>query len=437
MPKSLKIEGTPVFTVVWLGQLVSLLGSNITNFALDIWVYQQNSSVTQLSFLTLFTTIPLVIISPFAGILVDRWNRRWVMILSDCSAALGTFTIVLLLFFGQIQIWHIYLISAVISSFYAFQFPAYTAATTLLVPKKYLGRASGMTQFAQAIAQLLSPILGGVLLVSIQLSGIFVLDLSSFIFALITLLLVRFPERKVTQSQQIKETSPLAQVVYSFNYLKSRRGLLVLLVFIAINNLLLGIVQVLTYPLVLSFASAVQLGMIGTIGGVGMLTGSLLMSIWGSGQKNYINVLCCFMLLCGFSMILAGLYPSVFLFSVAAFLFFLGLPFIRSSVQVIFQKKVALDLQGKIFSFKTAICSSCFPLAYLIAGPLADNIFEPLMNKNDLLARTIGQIIGTGSGRGIGLMFIILGGLTILITIFAYQYDPLRLVEYELPDAYK
>ena len=434
MLKPLKIKGMSIFVVVWLGQLVSLLGSNLTNFALDVWVYQQSGSITQLSFLILFTTLPAVIISPLAGVLVDNWNRRWVMILSDSGAAFITLTLAALLVTGKIPIWHIYLASALISSFSAFQWPAYSAATTLLVPKKHLGRASGMTQLAEALGQLLSPVLGGLLLGIIQLSGMFVLDLSSFLFALTILLLVRFPHHKVTPSHQTNKTSLLTQALDGFHYLRARSGLLALLLFFAAGNFLLGIHQVLTYPLILSVASPAQLGTIMSVGGVGVLTGSLFMSTWGSGRQNYINILFCFMLLNGFSLMVAGLDPSIFLFAVASFLFFLGLPFIGGSALVIFQKKVAPDVQGRIFSLAGAISGSCLPLAYLVAGPLADRIFEPLMAVNGPLAGTIGQLIGTGPGRGIGLMFIVLGTLTMLMTIIAYQYAPLRLVEDELPD---
>lgn len=436
MLKPLRIEGMSIFVLVWLGQLVSLLGSSITNFALDIWVYQRSNSVTQLSQLILLTTLPYVIISPFAGILADRWNRRWVMIISDSGAAVSTLTIAALLVTGQIQIWHIYLATAVSSSFSAFQWPAYRAATTLLVPKKHLGRASGMIQLARALGELLAPVLGGVLLGVIQLSGIFVLDSSSFLFALTTLLLVRFPDHKVTQNQETNKTSLLTQVLYSFNYLSARSGLLALSLFFASSNFLVGMLQVLTYPLILSFATPAQLGTLLSVGGVGMVTGSLLMSTWGSGRRNYINILFCFMLLQGCSIIVAGLYPSIFLVTIASFLFFLALPFINSCAQVIFQKKVAPDVQGRVFSLNGAICGSCLPLAYLVAGPLADRIFEPLMTVNGPLATTIGHLIGTGPGRGIGLMFIVLGILTILMTIIAYQYAPLRLVDERLPDAY-
>ena len=436
MLKLLSREKMSVFLVIWLGQLISILGSIITNFALDIWIYQQTSSVTQLSFLILFSSLPLVIISPFAGVIVDHGNRRWIMILCDFGSALSTLTIAILFFIGTIQIWHIYLASALISSFAAFHIPAYNAATTLLVPKQHLGRASGMNHLAIATGQLFAPILGGVFLGLIKLSGIFLLDLSSFIFAFITLLLVRFPNYKVTQKPNLNKNSLLTQTFYGFHYLRVRPGLMALLLLFTTNNFLIGIVQVLMYPLVLSFASQSQLGTIMSFGGVGMLIGSIVMSTLGNEQKKYINILFICMPLWGFSIILAGLYPSVYICAIAAFLFFLGLPFINTCSTVIFQKKVAPDSQGRVFAFKNAISISCLPIAYPLAGLLADKVFEPLMKINSPLVGTIGQVIGTGPGRGIGFMFTILGGLIILISFIAYQYAPLRLVEHTLPDAF-
>jgi MFS transporter, DHA3 family, macrolide efflux protein len=435
MLKNLRSEGMSIFFVVWLGQLVSILGSNLSNFAIDIWVYQRNGSVTELSFLILFTTLPLLLVSPFAGVLVDRWDRRWVMIISDTGAALSTLAIALLLISGQIQTWHICLATAISSSCSAFQWPAYSAATTLLVAKKNLGRAAGMVDFAEAVGNLIAPILGGTLLEIIRLSGIIILDLSSFVFSVIILLLVRFPHHQgLERSQEPNKFSFLKEAVSGFHYLAARDGLIALLLLLAINKFMIGIMQVLAYPLILSFASTSQLGTILSVGGAGMVIGSILMGGWGNGRQDYIKILICFMVLDGFSLIVAGFSPSIILFGVAAFLFFLNSPFISGSVRVIFQKKVPPNIQGKVFTFTSTITGLCLPLAYISAAPLAESIFEPLMSADGLLAESIGKIIGVGPGRGIGLLFIILGVLTVLITIIAYQYPRLRLVEIELPD---
>jgi hypothetical protein len=356
------------------------------------------------------------------------------MILSDSGAALSTLAIVLLLVTGRLETWHIYLGTAVSSTFSAFQWPAYTATTTLLVPKQHLGRASGMTQMGQALAQLISPMLAGILLGIIQLQGIILLDFATFLFALVSLLLVRFPDAKTTAAGEAGKGSLLRSAAYGWTYIIARPGLLGLLIFFSASNFLVGVVEVLTTPLVLSFASPAVLGTILSIGGTGMLVGSLVISTWG-GPQRYINNVFCFTLLGGLCILVAGLRPSVPLLAVAAFLFFFGLPIINGSSQVIFQKKVAPDVQGRVFALNGAIAGASLPLAYVVAGPLADQVFEPLMAPNGPLAGSIGQFIGVGPGRGIGLLFIVMGTLTILLTLAAYQYPRLRLVETELPDA--
>lgn len=423
-----------VFILIWFGQLVSLIGSGLTGFALGVWVYQRTGSVTQFALISVSTILPLILISPLAGTLVDRWNRRWVMILSDLGSGLSTGAIALLLVAGRLEIWHIYLATAFGSTFSAFQWPAYTAATTLLVPKKHLGRASGMTQLGKAFARLISPVLAGILLVTIQLPGVILLDVATFLFAFFTLLSIRFPDAQTTATREVGKASLLREAAYGWTYITARPGLLGLLIFFTASNFMIGVVSVLTTPLVLSFAEPAVLGTILSIGGIGMLVGSLVMSTWGGPQRR-IDTVFGFILLSGLCIMAAGLRPSVPLFALAAFLFFLSLPMINGSTQVIFQQKVAPDVQGRVFALNGAIAGASLPLAYAVAGPLADQVFEPLMAPNGSLAGSIGQLIGVGPGRGIGLLFIVMGALTILATVAAYQYPRLRLVEEELPDA--
>ncbi|GAB1544780.1 hypothetical protein NUACC21_74560 [Scytonema sp. NUACC21] len=423
-----------VFILIWLGQLVSLIGSGLTSFALGVWVYQRTGSVTQFALISLCTTLPLIVISPIAGALVDRWNRRWTMLLSDCGAGLTTLALALMLFVGRLEVWHIYLATFVSSICSAFQSPAYVAATTLLVPKQHLARASGLIHLGRSVGQLISPVLAGVLVVTIQIRGVILLDFATFLFALLTLLSIRFSEAKMTATADAGENSLLREVAYGWSYVTARPGLLALLIFLAASNFVMGAVEVLATPLVLSFASAAVLGTVLSIAGCGMLVGSLVLSTWG-GPQRLIKSVFGFMLLGGLSIMVAGLRPSPSLFAVAAFLFFFGLPIINGSSQVILQRKVPPDVQGRVFALTGAIASSSLPLAYLIAGPLADRVFEPLLTSGGALAGSIGQLIGVGRGRGIGLMFIIMGILTMLGTVVAYQYSPLRLLEEELPDA--
>jgi hypothetical protein len=339
-----------------------------------------------------------------------------------------------MLFAGRLEVWHIYLTTAISSTCSAFQSPAYAAATTLLVPKQHLGRANGLLHLGQSLAQLISPMLAGVLVVTIQIQGVILLDFATFLFALITLLLIQFPEAKTTEAGIAGKGSLLHEAAYGWTYITARPGLLGLLIFLAASNFLVGIVDVLATPLVLSFASAAVLGTVLSIAGIGMLVGASVLSTWG-GPQRLINSVFGFMLLSGLSILVAGVRPSVPLFALAAFLFFLGLPIMNGSIQVIFQRKVAPDMQGRVFALMGAIAGSSLPLAYLIAGPLADRVFEPLLAPGGLLVGSIGQLIGVGRGRGIGLMFIVIGALTMLATVVAYQYPRLRLLESELPDA--
>jgi hypothetical protein len=423
-----------VFTLIWFGQLVSLIGSGLTSFALDVWVYQRTGSVTQFALIPLSAALPFIIISPIAGSFVDRWDRRLAMLLGDLGAGLSTGAIALMLFAGRLEVWHIYLATAVSSTFSAFQLPAYAAATTLFVPKQHLSWANGLIHLGKSVAQLSSPALAGILVMTIQIQGVILLDFATFLFALLTLLIVRFPKAKKTACGTGGKDSLLREVVYGWTYITDRPGLLGLMIFLAATNFLVGIVIVLATPLLLSFASTAVLGTVLSIGCSGMVLGSLLMSIWGGAQRLINNVFT-FMVLSGLCILVAGLRPDASLFTLAAFLFFFGMPIINGSIQAIFQKKVKPSVQGRVFALTGTIAGSSLPLAYVIAGPLADQVFQPLLTPGGPLAGSLGQIIGVGPGRGIGLIFIVMGALTMLATIVASQYPPLRLVEEELPDA--
>ncbi len=182
-----------IFLVVWFGQLISLIGTRLTAFALGIWVYQQTGSVTRFALITVFTALPGILMLPITGVLVDRWDRRKVMMLSDAGAGLCTTTVMVLLWSGQLQIWHVYVTMALSSAFDSFQWPSYAAATTLLVPKEHYGRAAGMLPLARSIAQTLAPFAGGVLLLTIGLPLILLIDVCTFLFAIGSLALIRIP----------------------------------------------------------------------------------------------------------------------------------------------------------------------------------------------------------------------------------------------------
>ncbi len=427
-------RGFVVFAIIWAGQLVSLLGSAFTRFGLGIWVYQETGSATQLGLISLFGMLPMVLLSPIAGTLVDRWDRRKTMMLSDTGAGISVLAIVLLLASGQIATWHIYIAVALNSASNAFFWPAYTASMTLLVPKEHLGRANGMMQLAQAAEYIISPVLGAVLLATVQLTGILMIDFITFGIAMLTLIFVRIPNPERISSGQAAQSSIWKDITYGWHYLLARPGLLALMLLWGMAGVLVGMVSVLVTPLVLAFASPAVLGTVMSVGGIGMLVGSVVMSTWG-GPKRRIYGVYAFMILEGIGIALAGFQPSAILFGIAVFVFFLGFPIVNGCTQAIMQSKIAPEVQGRVLATSNMIAWASLPVGYLTAGPLADGVFEPLMAVGGPLAGSIGQIIGTGPGRGIGLLFIIAGLLHLIVTAAGALYPRLRLVERELPDA--
>jgi MFS family permease len=422
------------FLLIWLGQVVSLTGSSMTGFALGVWVFQETGSVTQFALIALSSTLPSIIFAPFSGALVDRWNRRTAMILSDAGSALCTLAITLLLFTGRLEIWHLYIILAISSLFNSFQWPAYSSSITLLVPKKQFGRASGMVQIADGIAGIGAPLLAGTLMGFLPVYSIMFIDIITFLFALLTLIAVRIPQPEVSRESQEVRGSLLREAAFGWKFIAARPGLLGLLLFFASTNFFFSIAQVLFTPMVLSFSTPATLGLILSTGGFGMLAGSLFMSIWG-GPKRKIAGILGFGLFQALVAAAAGATVNVTFISAMVFLVFFNNPVINACSQAIWQSKTTPDVQGRVFSVRRMIAWGTIPLANLIAGPLADKVFEPWMAADGLLAGSIGRILGVGPGRGIGLLFVLLGLFSMLSTLILAFYAPTRHVETVLPDA--
>jgi DHA3 family macrolide efflux protein-like MFS transporter len=433
MVQQVSARSMRIFVIVWTGQFVSLLGSGLTKFALGVWIFLETGSVTPLALIALFTVIPHIVLGPFVGTLVDRWDRRKAMILSDSGDALCTLALATLLYVDHLEIWHVFVIALVSSGFSTFQWPAYSAATTLIVPKKHLSRAAGMVQTAQSASNILSPMIAGLLVVTIKIWGVFAIDFATFLFALVTLLIVRIPKPETTADGKKGKGSFLKEVAYGWSYIRARSGLLALLIFFAGTNLAYSSFSVLFTPMVLSFASPASLGTLESAGGIGMFIGGVLLSVWGGPRKRIYGVLG-FGFLSGVAAIFLGIRPNLLIIACANFACLFTVPFIGGCSQAIWQVKTAPDVQGRVFSLRRAISWSTTPVSLLLLGPLADKVFEPAMAAEGILRESVGTIIGTGPGRGIALLTILLGVFVIIITIICFLYPRLRYVEDELPD---
>ena len=417
-----------IFIIVWLGQFVSLFGSRLTEFALAVWVFQKTASITQFALIFLLFYLPNIIISPLTGILIDRWNRRYCMILSDLIAGITSFVIMVLVVQQQLEVWHIYLAIIILSLVNGLQLPAYTTSIAQLVDKENLTRANGMVQVATAIVKIITPAIAGFLSGIIHLKGILLIDLSTFIFAMITLFRVRFPKFKPAKSKKIRFSNLLKETLFSWNYIARRSNLVKLLIFVAITYFTFSMSEVLFWAFILSFSSSKELGLLLSIGGCGMLLGSLLITI-RKGLILRIQGILFSVQLQGILLIMFSLKTSIVTAAVGIFGYLFVQPIIVSCNLSIWQSKIPFNLQGRVFALQQILERSLAIFAYLIIGPLVDYLFEPLIGSN------LGETTSVDSGQGLGLLISLIGIVNIVATLFAYGDVHLRRLEKELPDA--
>ena len=280
------------FLTIWLGQLVSLIGSQLTGFALGVWVYDETRSVLWLALTQIALQAPYVLLSPLAGVLVDRWNRRTAMIVSDFGSGLAVFAAAVLYISGHLQPWMVIPINFVMSSFNTLMWPAYTSSVTLLVPKEQYGRANGFMQLGEALPQIAGPALAGALYVIIHLGNLALIDFATYIFSvLLMLIFVRIPRPPHTEDGKQAKGSIWKEMKFGWEYIAARKGLLLLLLYFVTLNFSLSVISPLFIPLILDNWKADVLGYLSTIMGVGFLAGTLVMSAWGGGRRKVVTLL--------------------------------------------------------------------------------------------------------------------------------------------------
>lgn len=426
------------FLIIWFGQLISIIGSGLTGFGLSVWIFEKTGQALPIALNALFFNLPRVLLAPIAGAIADRYNRRHIMILADSGAAVTTLGVVALLFTGRLEVWHIYLSTAISSCFGAFQDPAYRASITMLVPKDDLARAGGLDQMSFAVQSILTPLIAGVLYAGFGLKAIILIDFVTFFFAVGALALVHIPQPKATSvaAEDRQRNRMWREAAFGWKYLLERPGLFGLLWYYAVVNFFLTLSGVLFAPLVLSYGTPTEMGVVQTFGGVAMLVGGLIMSIWGGPKSRRIWGVIAAIALSGFGYLLAGLRPSTLLIASAQFVILFFIPISAAISQAVWQMKVAPEIQGRVFAIRGMIAFSIMPVANIAAGILADKVFEPLMAHGGILSGTIiGATIGVGAGRGIALIFIISAFFLWLSSLYAFATPRIRNLEVEIPDA--
>lgn len=428
-------SGMFAFIVVWLGQIVSVLASSMSQFGLTIFMYEKTQSATALGLMQVFYFVPFLLISPIAGVMVDRHNRKLMMMVSDLAAGLATIGILLVLYFDVWQFWQMYVASIIFGLGTAFQWPAYSAAISTMVPKEQLGRANGLMSLMEAGPGVIAPILAGALLPVIKLTGILFFDVATFILAIGALLIVHVPQPIRTEEGAKASGSMLKEAAYGFKYIFARPSLLGLqLVFFA-GNLFAGMVFTLMAPMILSRTdnNSLLYGSVQTAGAIAGLVGGVLMSVWGGFKRRVHGVLFGW-IISGIGMAIIGLAGGLPIWITGLAITSIVVPLVNGSNQAIWQSKVAPDLQGRVFASRRLIAWITNPISPIIAGTLADFVLEPSARAGIGLPAAFSWLVGTGPGSGMGLLIVFCGLVGVLVGVAGYFAPAIYNAETILPD---
>ena len=434
--RSSRPSGMFGFSVVWFGQVVSLLGTGMTQFALTIWAWEVTGRATALALVGFFGYFPRIVFTPLAGALADRWNRKALMIASDLAAGVATVAIFVLYKFEALQVWHLFAAAAFSGAFGSFQFPAYQASISLMLPKGQYTRANTMLGLAHSISTVFAPMAAGALLAFIGIGGILTIDIVTFSFAVGTLFVVAIPQPAAHHVAEAKKRNLLSDCAFGFRYVGASRSLAgLLLLYFALNFLMSSSGAVLPAMILARTGdNELVLGTVQMLFGISGLVGGALVSIWGGPKRKILALFVAILVTSLFGNVILGVGRSLVVWGVGAFLTTLLLPLGNGASHAIWQSKIPIHMQGRVFSARILIGQIGGAIAIPLAGVLADRAFEPLMSGTSTLARVLVPLVGRGPGAGMGLMFVLFGLLGAATAIAGFAYRPIREIERILPD---
>ena len=418
------------FYKLWLGELISNIGSGMTAFALSVYVYEKTGSVSYISLITLLSFMPSIILSPIGGLLADRYDRRLLMIIGDLFSGLGLIYILWNIQAGEKSIVPIFLGITFSSIFTSLLEPSYRATLTDILDEENYAKASGLIQAAGSAKYLISPVIAGMILSVADIRVILLLDILTFITTCLMIFLVR---KSMNSEMQNYKKDSFKGLLEGLFIIKENRGVYSLVIIMFFVCFFMGFIQILIRPMILALSSVKTAGMMESLCAVGLLIGSLWIGIAGI-KKNYSKILAVACFFCGIFMSMTGVNENLAIIGISTFLFFSTLPFMNSCADVLVRVSVPNELQGRVWGLISLITQMGTVTAYIISGVMADYIFEPMFNKNGILVENIGMIIGTGKGRGIGFMLILSGIGMLIMAIVIWKNGEIREVSEKCVD---
>ncbi|MDY4609081.1 MAG: MFS transporter [Sphaerochaetaceae bacterium] len=403
------------FLTIWAGELVSNIGSGMTAFALSVYVLQLTGSVTWVSVVTMLAYLPTILLSPIGGLLADRFDRRLMMICGDLFSALGLVYILVSIKTGHGGLAPILVGVVVNSVFISLLDPSYKATVTDLLTSEEYAKASGLVQMASNAKYLVSPALAGLLLGIADISVILMIDICTIFVTVFAVMSVR---KSIAAVKPKSDTFHfIAEMKEGLRTITSNKGVLLLVVLMAFMCFFIGFIQTLMIPMVLPLSDTRTVGIFESVSAVGMLAGSVAIGIRGI-KRHHAKILVVALVFCGGFMALTGCSTNLLFILVACVLFFATLPFVNTCADVLIRVSIPNETQGRAWGMISLLTQIGYVAVYASCGVLADHMFEPMLQKNGALAQSVGRIIGTGAGRGIGFM-LMLAGLAMVVVAFA------------------
>jgi MFS family permease len=424
--------------MIWLGQMVSGIASSITSVALPIWIFSITESGAAVGLLEFFFFGSYLLTVPLAGILIDRSDRKTMMLVYDFLSLAGLAVLLILQTAGLLQVWHLY-ISAVLQGIgSAFQSPSYAAAITTMVSKKQYVRANGLISLLYDFPGIFGPLLAGVMYLVIGLGGILAINLFAFVASIVVLLLVDVPQPPKTAEGELSHNRFLDEAIYGIKYIFRRPNLLGLQLIFFTGNLFSGIAlsAAVLYPMILlrTDNNTQILGAVQSAAALASVLGGIFLTTWGGIKRPARAIILAWLISSLLGMTLLGMGQVLMIWLIAVVVDAIFDPVVNVSMDSFLQAKIPPDLQGRVFSASDFISQAVFPFTPLVAGYLGDRIFEPAMGTGGTLATLFGWLVGTGPGSGFGLLILLCGVGGTLIGLAGYIIPSIRNIDTLLPD---
>lgn len=419
------------FLIFSLTQILSLIGSRMSGVAIGIRISEQTGEASPILLAAFFAELPLIIAGTFTGIIADKFDKRYVIVLGDIGQAVGTVLLLVSFSSGAFQLWHLYLVMFLQGIFAAIQSPASTSAITLLVPPQQRDRANGIYEVGFNLAGIVAPVFAGLVYTIASLEAVFILDLLSFVFAVFVVINLNIPKAAITETAIAVGTSFWRNLLAGWLFLWQRRALLWMVIYLAFVFFLINGPLGMAIPYMLALTGDENLvGILLAAMSAGAFAGGLAISILG-GISHRIRVILAAYLLHGLFLVAYGIVREPLLLGICIFLAMFPLSFNGAIFNTFLQNKTPPDMQGRIFAVTGQIFTISTPFSFLLTAFLVDRILEPAVGTESW--QIVAPIVGNSAGSGMGLVFVIIGIIIVGTTILIWLNRNVRSLEVNLP----